>query len=248
MNFKQLCIAFLFPLVLITFFGFLSSKGLVSSALYIPFAIVVIVVMLKLKRTKNRSAHQNCQSIPEGKYSERIAAFEPLTQELADVGFELADQFYFESTPIVVISAYLHRENGDLFMAYNFGSAISFDCSTEFDNGYSLTTGARLDCGISPRAPKKMLCIEPTKSPTALYKRHLTERTFLASQMAAKCILKENVRSYFASSMKEYYEHTSKIPFFSIRMIFWTVNQRGMVHLKSIQEQIQNGTIRGLNT
>ncbi len=249
MKFKQMLTTFLIPLILFLLFGFAHSRGWISGVFFIPYAIVVVIIMISLKRKKNVRAHQNCQSIPEGKFVARLEAFSPLTEELRALGFDLADQFYFESSPVVVISAYIHRENGDLCMAYNFGAVISYETTTEFENGFSFTTCGRVDSGISPRAPKKMLCIEPTNSVSELYARHHTERTYLISQhLAPRLVASDQIRTYFATTMKEYYDHTAGIPFFSIRMFFWTFNQRGKVHLNSLEKQIQQGTIKGLTT
>lgn len=248
MKSKYLARAFFIPLIIFSILGFAVSHGWISKSLYLPTMILVIVLLVNMNRKKNRKAHQNCMDIPDGKFADRLKQFEPLTKELETVGFECADKFYFESSPVVVVLLFSHCENGDQFIAYHFGTAVSYNCITQFENGYSLTTAERVASAVSPRAPKEFLCIEPTSSATELYTRHVAERSYLVeSKLIPEPVAKVNLRNYFVNAMKKYYEHIASIPFFSIKMILWSIQNRGAVHLKSLEQQFRAGTITPLD-
>ncbi len=248
MKSNYLAPAFLIPFTLFMGAGFAVSQGWVSSTIIIPLILIVLLMLFKMKRHKNYAAHQHCIDIPQGKYDYRINDLQPLTEELRAIAFDLSDTFCIESSPSVVVFAYTHRENGDLFMAYHFGTSVSYDCITEFSDGFSLTTCGTISGGVSPRAPKKFHCVENSSSASQLYARHTRERSFLCSEgLIPEPVTGEKIRDFFVQIMKEYYDHIATIPFLSIKMFFWTLTKRGTRYYKSLAEQIREGTISSIN-
>lgn len=240
MSIKSFFIAFAFIIP----FWILEHKGIVPSYFFVPWLLVSVILQTFWTNKRLKKSFQKAEDITDGMFLRELSVLPDYNEELQYLGFTLTDQFYYSGISTSIVNAYSHKNNKDIFLIYIVNGKVTFECSTEFENDFSLSTCSSINCAVVPKPSKSFYCIENTTHLQNIYKRHQFENEFLKNKGYNAIEEKDpDIRKKMQEANESFYERAAQIKFFTIKLLYWTISRRGAVHLPSLAEQHKKGII-----
>jgi hypothetical protein len=182
------------------------------------------------------------EQIPAKGYESRVETLNLDYYRLANLQFHLIDYFYLKTIPDAVIYIYRHQTEPVYFCVYHYGSKISYELISYFDNDVTLTTTASVNAAMSPRPIGELIQVFEDRPLEYLMPEHLKGVNYLKYFGYSPTIFPDD--RYRGKFMEEVFKSVKKIKSYALwpaRMVYWTVTKRGRIHRQSIIEQLNNG-------
>ena len=227
----------------------------INYALQIPFAVFILVVapLFLVIFTYGSFRYSFRESItpepvPLKGYDSRISDLEMASADVFGLGFVKKDSFYLKTIPDSVNYVFMHKSEPVYLYIHHFGGTKKSPVyMTFFDGDIELSTISSASGGMIPRPEKKLVQVFEGNSFEELLREHLRAVDFIKGRHIKPWHMPhETLKSNFKKRYREVGEHVRRFLFWPLRLIWWTVTQRGKLHKRSIEEQVSFGMIKWL--
>jgi len=187
------------------------------------------------------------ERVPAKGCESRVASLEKEADDVRTLGFTKTDAFYIKSIPDSITYVLKHESLPVYMHLYNFGSKKAHIFMTFFEGGVELTTGASVSGGMIPRPDKKLTQVFEGLPYDRLFDEHLKGVSFIKGKGRKEWNAPYDfIKKEFRKRYLEVGEHVRSFSFWPVRLVVWTITQRGKVHRRSIEEQHKMGMVKCL--